>query len=124
MGFEEGKKRVLRELKKMGLNIVDIYSFVKLEEEIGCFHPTEVIFNNPEELKEAKNMVKKIGFQLFEEKNWPVETKNERSLGYGNSQKLIIFYYNTPTSTLPILWKNGKYNGKEWKPLFPRREKK
>jgi len=124
VGFEDGKENVSVELKKMGLNVVKIYSFSKLEEEIGCFHKALKTFDNEEERVQAENMVREIGIQLFEDKGWPDELKNERSLGYGNSQKLIVFYYNTPTSTLPILWKEGKYNSKKWLPLFPRREKK
>ncbi|MBI4650456.1 DUF1016 domain-containing protein [Candidatus Desantisbacteria bacterium] len=64
------------------------------------------------------NLAEKIGIQLLQqkkiEKNWTDEIVKERSLGYGNSQKLIVFFYNTPTSTLPILWEKGTYNGKEW----------
>ncbi len=124
IGFEEGKENVYDELKKMGLNIAKIYSFNKLEKAIGCFHKASDIFDNPEDIKEAEKMAKEIGFQLFGDKDWPNEKKEERSLGYGNSQKLIVFFYNTPTSTLPIFWKEGTYNGKKWQPLFPRRDKK
>jgi hypothetical protein len=124
VGFEEGKEMVRKELKKIGLNVSKVYSFVKLEEAIGCFHEASDIFTNPEELKEAKDMASKIGIQLFSDKDWQDELKEERSLGYGNSQKLVVFFYNTPTSTLPILWKEGIYNGKRWQALFPRREKK
>ncbi len=124
VGFEDGKDNVSVELKKMGLNVVKVYSFSKLEEEIGCFHKALKIFDNEEERMQAENMAREIGIQLFEDKDWQDEIKNKRSLGYGNSQKLIVFYYNTPTSTLPILWKEGRYNSKKWLPLFPRRDKK
>ena len=108
----------------MGLNVVRVYSFTKLEEEIGCFHKSSELFSTNKEREITKNMVQDIVIHLFQDKDWPEELKKERSLGYGNSQKLIVFFYNTPTSTLPIFWKKGNYNGKEWKPLFPRREKK
>ncbi|MBW2738872.1 MAG: hypothetical protein JRE64_08495 [Deltaproteobacteria bacterium] len=124
VGFEDGKENVSDELKKMELNVVKVYSFSKLEEEIGCFHKALKTFDDEEERVRAENMAREIGIQLFEDKGWSDKLKNERSLGYGNSQKLIVFYYNTPTSTLPILWKEGKYNSKKWLPLFPRREKK
>lgn len=124
VGFEDGKDNVSVELKKMGLNVVKVYSFSKLEEEIGCFHKALKTFDNEDERVQAENIAREIGIQLFEDKGWSDKLKNERSLGYGNSQKLIVFYYNTPTSTLPILWKEGIYNRKKWLPLFPRREKK
>ena len=37
-------------------------------------------------------------------------------LGYENSQALIVFAYNPPNNTLPIIW-SSKNN---WKPLYPR----
>lgn len=124
VSFEEGKKKILNELKKLGLNVEDIYSFFKMEEKIGCFHPTSNVFPTPEDLKKAKNMCEEIGYQIFSDKtDWPDSLKRERALGYGNSQKLIVFFYNVPTSTLPILWKRGMYRNKEWEPLFLRREK-
>ena len=124
VGLEGGKGEVHTKLSDMGLNVVRVYSFTKLEEEIGCFHKSIELFSTNEEREIAKNMVQDIAIQFFQDKDWPEELKKERSLGYGNSQKLIVFFYNTPTSTLPIFWKKGNCNGKEWKPLFPRREKK
>ena len=37
-------------------------------------------------------------------------------LGYGGVGGLIVFYYNTPNSTLPIIWSNSS----SWIPLFKR----
>lgn len=125
VGFEEGKRKFVNELQKLGLNVEEPYSFLKMEEKIGCFHPASPIFDNPQECEAAKFMCREIGYQLFSEKiNWSDELRKERSSGYGNSQKLIVFFYNVPTSTLPILWKKGRYNNKKWEPLFLRREKK
>jgi len=124
VGFEEGKRKLLIELRNLGLNVEDIYSFLKMEEKIGCFHPTSPVFDTPEEREKAKNMCEEIGYQLFFDKlDWSDDLKKERALGYGNSQKLIVFFYNVPTSTLPILWKRGWYCNKKWEPLFLRREK-
>jgi hypothetical protein len=43
-----------------------------------------------------------------DEKNFP--------LGFENSQALIIFPYNPPNNTLPIIWSNKN----NWNPLYPR----
>jgi len=37
-------------------------------------------------------------------------------LGYGGIGGLLVFEHNTPNTTLPIIW----HNGKGWTPLFPR----
>jgi len=125
VGFEEGKKDFVTQLRKLGLNVEEPYSFLKTEERIGCFHPASTMFDTSQEREACKAMCSEIGYQLFSDKTkWPDELKKERSLGYGNSQKLMVFLYNVPTSTLPVLWKRGTYNNKEWEPLFLRREKK
>jgi HD superfamily phosphohydrolase len=43
----------------------------------------------------------------------------ERLLGYGNTAKLLVFYYNVPTVTMTALWEAGD----NWVPLFRRRPK-
>lgn len=68
----------------------------------------------------------RIGRQLLEDgesrhdDNW----RAERALGYGNHGLLLVFPYNTPTATLTALWKQGKVDGKSWRPLLPRRAKR
>lgn len=48
-----------------------------------------------------------------------IQKVKKDSLGYGNAQMLIAFEYNTPNSTLPIIWiEDGK-----WKSLFRRYDK-
>lgn len=47
----------------------------------------------------------------------------KRALGYGNNSFLVLFGYNTPSQTLTCIWKEGRYAGLPWMPLFPRRKK-
>ena len=117
-GFEEGDK-FLKERLGQELSITTASSARKKE---ACFQPGSLIFDNAQEREEAKEMAREIGFQLLKDKPWPEDRKREFSLGYGNAQQLIVFQYNTPTCTLPIFWKEGRYKDKEWAPLFPRRE--
>ncbi len=49
---------------------------------------------------------------------WSSEKTNERLLGYGDCQKRLVFHYNTPKSTIPLLWEAGTAMGRPWKPLF------
>lgn len=41
----------------------------------------------------------------------------EMPFGYNNNGSLVVFYYNTPNNSLPILWSREP----GWFPLFPRR---
>lgn len=124
VGFEEGKTDFVNKLRELKLDMAEPYSFLKQEEGVGCFHPTSDIFESSKDREACKLICSEIGYQLFADKtDWSDGLKRERSLGYGNSQKMTVFFYNVPTSTLPILWKRGTYNNKKWEPLFPRREK-
>ncbi len=51
------------------------------------------------------------------ERYWESFSKYYKGYGYGTIGGLIVFYYNTPNSTVPMIW--GSNDG--WIPLFPRR---
>lgn len=120
IGFEEGMRDLAKELAQLNLNL-EIVPGLRLREDQGCFGAATSPFVDRDERRIACEMAREIGFELLADKKWSAALRNERALGYGNSQKLIVFAYNTPTCTLPILWKAGMYKGLEWNPLFPRR---
>jgi hypothetical protein len=43
-------------------------------------------------------------------------------LGWENSCETVVFFYNVPNNTVPIIWSTGKSatSGKDWIPLFNR----
>jgi deoxynucleoside triphosphate triphosphohydrolase SAMHD1 len=61
---------------------------------------------------------------LEPDKEHDEEWAAERALGYGNNAFLVLFSYNTPSQTLTCIWKDGRYEGIPWMPLFPRRSKR
>jgi hypothetical protein len=94
-----------------------------MEESVGCFDASSLIFDNPQVRLHAKKIVEEIGFQLFADReDWNEQQRRDMALGYRHAQKLIVFSFNTPNCTLPVLWKQGVFNGKDWVALFPRRE--
>jgi HD superfamily phosphohydrolase len=65
-----------------------------------------------------------VGMQvLLDERGKPEEWRQERTLGYGNQELLLVSAFNTPTATLTALWKDGTFDGRDWAPVFPRRTK-
>ena len=54
----------------------------------------------------------KILFSIYDKET---NTHQLHPLGYDNSQALIVFAYNPPNNTLPIIW-----SSKNWHPLYPR----
>lgn len=122
IGFKEGTERLIAYLKEQQLAI-SVQSALTMEESAGCFEPNSLIFDNPQVRLHAKKIAEEIGYQLFgDRRDWSDEKRRSMALGYRAAQKLIVFSYNTPNCTLPILWKKGVYNGTEWVPLFPRRD--
>ena len=81
------------------------------------------IWNSPDEQREVREMFSEIGTQILgdraKRKNWPEGRKEESALGFGGDERLIVYQYNVPKSTLTALWERGTYRDSEWKPLFP-----
>jgi glyoxylase-like metal-dependent hydrolase (beta-lactamase superfamily II) len=122
IGFREGKERLMEFLASKGITI-HIHTPITMEESSGCFDASSLIFDNPQVRLHAKKIAEEIGFQLFaDQESWPIEKRRSMALGYRGAQKLIVFSHNTPNCTLPILWKKGTFNSKDWIPLFPRRD--
>lgn len=119
----QGCDFVQKQLEGMGLHVRAVSAFTLLDQNVGCFHPTSGIFLDSEQREEARQMCQEIGECLLLDKNWTEQRRKEYALGYGNAQKLVVFFYNVPTTTLTILWKHGVYKALPWFPLFPRREK-
>ena len=67
-----------------------------------------------EELKKATDIFSKYGKKLYP----------KGPLGYGNSALLLVFPYNTPNNTLPVIWGKSYNINFKWTPLFPRYESK
>lgn len=55
------------------------------------------------------------GKNLFTTYNKKEKKDEIHTLGYKNSQALIVFAYNPPNNTLPIIWSSNN-----WIPLYPR----
>ena len=85
---------------------------VNIVGDVQCkgFDPHENLFGSYFKTKNVREMCYKYGIQLYKE--YP--------LGYENTQSLVLMQHSSPNNSIPILWSNNKYNGKEWIPLEPR----
>jgi hypothetical protein len=73
------------------------------------------VFGYPEKMKPVREFCFKYGKGLWITKDWKGKVE-DHALGYENSQALVIFPYNPPNNTLPIIWSDagGRY------PLYSR----
>lgn len=78
----------------------------ELDERFKCFSNNSIIYQDPEERKRARKVMKEKGMMLYK---YP--------LGYDDMELAVAFYHNTPNNSLPVIWK--RIDG-IWYPLFER----
>ena len=118
VGTEEGVKRITDSKIFSEVKVADL-----LTDFDKAFSPQRTdIFENNKEREEAKRLVERIGTQLYPRvKSKPAED-SPGPFGFGNSELLVVFHFNTPNNTLPILWKEGTVDNKTWHPILKRME--
>lgn len=74
------------------------------------FDPHKKVFGSYFKTKVVREMCYKYGEQLY--KGCP--------LGYKNTQSLVLMQHSSPNNTIPVLWSDNQYQGRNWNPLVPR----
>lgn len=74
------------------------------------FDPHKKVFGSYFKTKAVREMCYKYGEQLY--KGCP--------LGYKNTQSLVLMQHSAPNNTVPVLWSDNQYQGRNWIPLVPR----
>ncbi|MHB8618607.1 MAG: ATP-binding protein [Chloroflexota bacterium] len=106
-GFEDGLDFIESKLGEL----CKVVCLRRLTASDRAFHPGNGLFDSPEQQTRARALALGIGSAL----------EPKHSLGWENGEALIVFPDNVPNNSLPILCKDGsRYNGKPWRPLFPR----
>ena len=74
------------------------------------FDPHKKVFGSYFKTKAVREMCYKYGEQLY--KGCP--------LGYENTQSLVLMQHSSPNNTVPVIWSDKQYQGRNWIPLVPR----
>lgn len=74
------------------------------------FDPHKKVFGSYFKTKAVREMCYKYGEQLY--KGCP--------LGNKNTQSLVLMQHSSPNNTVPVLWSDNQYQGRNWIPLVPR----
>ena len=101
---------------------ITIISASKIYDNCKAFSNNSVYFNKETvDFKEiTKELFSHYGEKVVKGYPTPEDAYMEKyPLGYGDSQQLFGFFYNTPNNTLPLIW----ISNAGWKPLFIREEK-
>lgn len=88
------------------------------EEKEKAFSVRGSVFGYPKKMQKVRDFCFRYGSGLWITEN-KKGNKTDHALGYENSQALIVFPYNPPNNTVPIIWSTKK----GWKPLYARSPK-
>ncbi len=129
--FNPNKKDdIIKELNKLGLYNIEIKFVCDLGKKS---FEKENLFSSDEQKQLVSEKLKEIGFSLLKstksfngeyKPNWDEDRVVNSSLGYNDSQQVIILKSSVPTYTITAFWvEDGIYNKQSWIPLFERTDK-
>jgi hypothetical protein len=81
-----------------------------VSDRLRAFADGAGIFDSEDDRVRARDLVTVIGKSL----------QQGKPLGWAEQGLLVLLEANCPNNTLPVFWKEGRYGGRPWKPLFPR----
>ncbi|MCY2987071.1 MAG: hypothetical protein NTY19_04285 [Planctomycetota bacterium] len=117
-------KRLRLGLAELGLQNVTIKAAACEDTGLRPFTPSmEYIWEEQSQREMLAGFLSEVGFSILEpravRKAWMGDRRRESALGFSDYQRLIVFQYNVPKTTITPLWETGPFQGKDWMPLFP-----
>lgn len=100
-GYEDGVQHVIEETGASVVCALEYSSIDTVSNMDAAFYGGLTMAERNADLQRIKRYCRSI---------------SRSELGFGAVGGLLVFDHNTPNTTLPIIW----YNGKGWLPLFPR----
>lgn len=127
---ENSAEYISSELLQLGLENIDIRKIFSMGTKL--FEVAD-LFESDEQMNLLKEKLTQIGYELLMttkvvngeyKQNWNEERVKLASLGYNDSQQMVILKSSVPTYTITALWmSDGIYNEEKWIPLFERTDK-
>ena len=111
LGFENGINTI-----KTNTEFTNIIVYNHLSNQQMAFDDKSYFFKDRVQRDEIKKLCQKYGEILYP----------KHPLGYDDSQALIVFCYNTPNNTLPVIWANHRSESnpaRPWHPVWAREKK-
>lgn len=104
-GFEAGRARLETELELLRLPVI-VHICEPMTEADRCFSENSEVLPDKNTRLKTRDLVESYGRRLLP----------AAPLGFGDGQALVVFEWNCPNNTLPILWSQHA----DWRPLFKR----
>lgn len=120
-GLKEFEKRY--ENSGLSLALASVLYGVLEPESSKVFEPLGPVgWLNEEERDDMKAFCADVGYHILakraESKKWTDQRRQESALGFSDVQRLLVFPYNVPKTSLTLLWERA-HGSFSWEPLFP-----
>jgi hypothetical protein len=79
-------------------------------DRLRAFTDSADIFESEDDRERARDLVTVIGKSITP----------DHPLGWAGQGLLVLLETNCPNNTLPVFWKEGRFRGRTWRPLFQR----
>lgn len=121
---------ILRKLGDLGITNVEI--FFEHDMSSKLFDADNKSFESNEQRELLKRVLDEIGYNVQKsaksekdgyKENWNEERVQSSTLGYNDSEQMVVLDFNVPTYTITAYWQNGEYKDTPWRGLFQRTEK-
>lgn len=120
-----GERRFREEIGRTGIDTdrtMLLYSVLE-HSTSKAFEPLGPVgWASAEERDELKTFCTDVGYNILarrgQEKDWNDARRRESALGFSDFQRLLVFPYNVPKTTVTLLWERGTPEF-AWQPLFP-----
>ena len=92
-----------------GANVCTVVGY-PVPKRLRAFEDSANIFETDDDRERARDLVTVIGKGIAP----------DHPLGWADQGLLVLLETNCPNNTLPVFWKEGRFGGRKWRPLFQR----
>ena len=125
VAMDYGLKEFEKRYEKSGLSLAmaSVLYGVLEPESSKVFEPLGPVgWLNEEEREDMKVFCADVGYQVLakraKSKLWDEDRRRQSALGFSDAQRLLVFPYNVPKTSLTLLWERSS-DSFRWEPLFP-----
>lgn len=123
---EFGQARMLSNISETGIDPaqVSVHTGTIEHSTSKAFEPLGPVgWTSPAERDSLKEFSSEVGYDILErraaQKEWDDNRRKESALGYSDFQRLLVFPYNVPKTSVTLLWeKSSQSQSRPWQPLF------
>lgn len=123
---EFGQARMLDSVSATGIDPaqVSVHTGTVEHSSSKVFEPLSPVgWTSSAERDNLKEFAARVGYDILErraaQKGWDDNRRKNSALGYSDFQRLLVFPYNVPKTTVTLLWeRSGQSEARPWQPLF------